>query len=99
MRLFVYSNVSLSGNVLKHCQCVRDPGALLCFVTASLFQSSCTAKRQRKEKTILFWDYYNQIRRFKGQINRSKYFTLPDETSINAYEQVKVKLCERYAKF
>tara|TARA_Y100001970_G_C13946928_1_gene706166 strand:- start:79 stop:861 length:783 start_codon:yes stop_codon:yes gene_type:complete len=52
-----------------------------------------------KEKTILFWDYYNQIRRFKGQINRSKYFTIPDETSINAYEQVKVKLCERYAKF
>ena len=26
-------------------------------------------------------------------------FNAPDEKSINAYEQVKVKLCERYAKF
>ena len=52
-----------------------------------------------KEKTILFWDHYYQIRRFKGQKDRSEYFNAPDEKSINAYEQVKVKLCERYAKF
>ena len=52
-----------------------------------------------KEKTIQFWDYFTSIRRFKGQKNRSEYFNAPDEKSLIAYEQVKVKLCEKYAKF
>ena len=51
-----------------------------------------------KKETLKIWDYFTGIQKFKGKKSLDVY-NAPDANSSLAYEQMRAKICTKYAKF